>query len=72
MELARVMSQYEFDKTLVFVAFAGEDGEALLLVRMKLHNTRAGIPNFLNAVALSHSRWLQAAKTHAPTFVIRS
>lgn len=25
MELARVMSQYEFDKTLVFVAFAGEE-----------------------------------------------
>jgi hypothetical protein len=29
MELARVMSQYEFDKTLVFVAFAGEE-EGLL------------------------------------------
>src|ERR1041385_7129017 len=27
MELARVMSQYEFDKTLVFVAFAGERSE---------------------------------------------
>jgi Peptidase family M28 len=25
MELARVMSQYEFDKTLVFIAFAGEE-----------------------------------------------
>src|SRR5436189_13218 len=25
MELARVMSQYQFDKTLVFVAFAGEE-----------------------------------------------
>jgi hypothetical protein len=25
MELARIMSQYEFDKTLVFVAFAGEE-----------------------------------------------
>ena len=25
MELARVMSQYEFDKTLVFVVFAGEE-----------------------------------------------
>src|SRR3984957_5604275 len=25
MELARVLSQYEFDKTLVFIAFAGED-----------------------------------------------
>src|SRR5262245_53533020 len=25
MELARVMSQYEFDKTIVFVAFAGEE-----------------------------------------------
>ena len=29
MELARIMSQYEFDKTLVFVAFAGEE-EGLL------------------------------------------
>ena len=25
MELARIMSQYEFDKTLVFIAFAGEE-----------------------------------------------
>ena len=25
MELARVMSQYEFGKTLVFIAFAGEE-----------------------------------------------
>jgi len=25
MELARVMSQYDFDKTLVFVTFAGEE-----------------------------------------------
>ena len=25
MELARVMSQYEFDKSILFVAFAGEE-----------------------------------------------
>src|SRR6202011_5563618 len=25
MELARIMSQYEFEKTLVFIAFAGEE-----------------------------------------------
>ena len=25
MELARIMSQYEFEKTIVFVAFAGEE-----------------------------------------------
>jgi hypothetical protein len=39
MELARVMSQYEFDKTLVFVAFAGEEqgliGSGLLATRAK-------------------------------------
>ena len=39
MELARVMSQYEFDKTLVFVAFAGEEqgliGSALQAARSR-------------------------------------
>ena len=42
MELARVMSQYEFDKTLVFVAFAGEEqgliGSSLLSSRAKKEN----------------------------------
>lgn len=39
MELARVMSQYEFDKTLVFIAFAGEEqglvGSALEAAKAK-------------------------------------
>ena len=42
MELARVMSQYEFDKTLVFVAFAGEEqgliGSSLLAAKSKKDN----------------------------------
>src|SRR5215469_8617324 len=42
MELARIMSQYEFDKTLVFVAFAGEEqgliGSNLLSARAKKEN----------------------------------
>jgi len=42
LELARVMSQYEFDKTLVFVAFAGEEqglvGSTLMAARMKKEN----------------------------------
>jgi hypothetical protein len=42
MELARVMSQYEFDKTIVFVAFAGEEqgliGSSLLASRAKKEN----------------------------------
>jgi len=42
MELARVMSQYEFDKTLVFVAFAGEEmglvGSTLEAAKMKKEN----------------------------------
>jgi hypothetical protein len=42
MELARVMSQYEFDKTLVFVAFAGEEqgliGSSLLAAKSKKEN----------------------------------
>jgi hypothetical protein len=43
MELARVMSQYEFDKTLVFVAFAGEEqglvGSTLMAAKSKKENT---------------------------------
>jgi hypothetical protein len=42
MELARVMSQYQFDKTLVFVAFAGEEqgllGSSLLAVKSHKEN----------------------------------
>ena len=42
MELARVMSQYEFDKTLVFIAFAGEEqgliGSTLLSAKAKKEN----------------------------------
>jgi Peptidase family M28 len=42
MELARVMSQYEFDKTLVFTAFAGEEqglvGSSLQAVKMHKEN----------------------------------
>jgi hypothetical protein len=42
MELARVMSHYEFDKTMVFVAFAGEEqglvGSNLLSAKMKKEN----------------------------------
>jgi hypothetical protein len=42
LELARVMSQYEFDKTIVFVAFAGEEqglvGSTLLAARAKKEN----------------------------------
>lgn len=42
MELARVMSQYQFDKTLVFVAFAGEEqgliGSNLLAARSHKEN----------------------------------
>jgi hypothetical protein len=43
MELARVMSQYEFDKTLVFVAFAGEEqgliGSSLQAAKARKENT---------------------------------
>lgn len=42
MELARVMSQYEFKKTLVFIAFAGEEqglvGSTLEAAKMKKEN----------------------------------
>jgi hypothetical protein len=44
MELARVMSQFEFDKTLVFVAFAGEEqglvGSNLLAAKAKKENVQ--------------------------------
>ena len=44
MELARVMSQYEFDKTLVFVTFAGEEqgliGSNLLAAKSKKENVQ--------------------------------
>lgn len=50
MELARVMSQYEFDKTLVFVAFAGEEmglvGSTLEAAKAKKENE--GIEALLN------------------------
>jgi len=50
MELARVMSQYEFDKTLVFVTFAGEEqgliGSSLLAA--KSHKENAVIEAVLN------------------------
>jgi hypothetical protein len=50
MELARVMSQYEFDKTLVFVAFAGEEqgliGATLEAAKAKKENE--GIEAVLN------------------------
>ncbi|HUK15364.1 MAG TPA: M28 family peptidase [Bryobacteraceae bacterium] len=43
MELARVMSQYEFNKTLVFIAFAGEEeglvGSTLEAAKMKKEGT---------------------------------
>src|SRR5262249_48153714 len=43
MELARVMSQYDFDKTIVFAAFAGEEqgliGSSLEAVKAHKENT---------------------------------
>jgi hypothetical protein len=50
MELARVMSQYEFDKTLVFVAFAGEE-QGLIgssLEAAKAHKENVAIEAVLN------------------------
>ena len=50
MELARVMSQYEFDKTLVFVAFAGEE-QGLIgssLQAAKEHKANTAIEAVLN------------------------
>lgn len=50
MELARVMSQYEFDKTLVFVAFAGEE-QGLIgsnLLAAKSHKENQAIEAVLN------------------------
>jgi hypothetical protein len=50
MELARVMSQFEFDKTLVFVSFAGEEqgliGSSLLAA--KAHKENQAIEAVLN------------------------
>jgi hypothetical protein len=50
MELARIMSQYEFNKTLVFVAFAGEEqglvGSTLEAAKMK--NEKAVVEAVLN------------------------
>ena len=50
MELARIMSQYEFKKTLVFIAFAGEEqglvGSTLEAAKMKKEN--ANIEAVLN------------------------
>jgi Peptidase family M28 len=50
MELARVMSQYQFDKTLVFVAFAGEE-QGLIgsnLLAAKAHKENRVIEAVLN------------------------
>ena len=51
MELARVMSQYEFDKTLVFIAFAGEEqglvGSTLAAAKAKKENE--GIEAVINS-----------------------
>jgi hypothetical protein len=50
MDLARVMSQYEFDKTLVFVAFAGEE-QGLIgssLQAAKAHKENVAIEAVLN------------------------
>ncbi len=50
MELARVMSQYQFDKTLVFVAFAGEE-QGLIgsnLLSAKAHKENQVIEAVLN------------------------
>ncbi len=51
MELARVMSQYEFDKTLVFIAFAGEEqglvGSTLEAAKAKKENE--GIEAVINS-----------------------
>src|ERR1022692_4207257 len=50
MELARVMSQYQFDKTLVFVAFAGEE-QGLIgssLQAAKAHKENVAIEAVLN------------------------
>ena len=50
MELARVMSQYDFDKTLVFVAFAGEEQGLLgsTLQATKAHKENVVIEAVLN------------------------
>jgi hypothetical protein len=51
MELARVMSQYEFDKTLVFVAFAGEEQG---LVGSTLEATKAKKENLIIEAVLNN------------------
>jgi len=50
MELARVMSHYEFDKTLVFVAFAGEEQGLIgsTLQAAKAHKENVAIEAVLN------------------------
>ncbi|HYW45078.1 MAG TPA: M28 family peptidase [Bryobacteraceae bacterium] len=50
MELARVMSEYEFDKTLVFVAFAGEEQGLIgaTLLAAKAHKENQVIEAVLN------------------------
>jgi Peptidase family M28 len=50
MELARIMSQYEFDKTLVFVAFAGEEQGLVgsTLEAAKMHKENVVIEAVLN------------------------
>jgi hypothetical protein len=50
MELARVLSQYQFEKTLVFVAFAGEEAGLLgsTLYAKKAHDTGMKIEAVLN------------------------
>ena len=50
MELARVMSQYEFDKTLVFVSFAGEEQGLIgsTLLAAKAHKENQVIEAVLN------------------------
>ena len=50
MELARIMSQYEFEKTIVFIAFAGEE-EGLIgasLYARKAHAAKQRIDGVLN------------------------
>lgn len=51
MELARVMSQYEFDKTLVFIAFAGEEQG---LVGSTLYSSRARKQNQMIEAVLNN------------------
>ena len=59
MELARIMSQYEFDKTLVFVTFAGEE-EGLL--GASLYAAKAKKENQNIEALLNNDKNLEAAK----------